>query len=113
VRIDALRAETARALPSVVIADLVLGKGAHADPASPLAEEIQRLKTAAKDRGDNLVAVVAVIGSAGDPQGLAEQTAILEGAGAEVFASNAEAVRFAALLARPALAETLLGDPAR
>ena len=39
--------------------------------------------------------MVSLIGAASDPQGLAGQAAMLQAAGAHVFASNAAAARFA------------------
>jgi FdrA protein len=42
--------------------------------------------------------VVSLIGAASDPQGLARQAAVLQAAGADVFASNAAAARFACQL---------------
>jgi hypothetical protein len=50
------------------------------------------------------------VGTAQDPQGLASQLAALEGAGAVVLPSNAEAARFAALALVPDLAARLLRD---
>ncbi len=109
VRIDAMRAETESALPDVVIIDLVLGRGAHENPAGPVALEIERLTQRARGEGRELVTVAAVIGTAADPQNLVDQTELLENVGAEVFRTNAEAVRFAALLVRPRSEEVLLG----
>jgi FdrA protein len=92
----------------VLLVDLVLGQGSHADPAAPLAAAIGQASDAAAAAGRRLVAVGSVVGTAGDPQGLAGQVARLEDAGVEVLRSNAEAARFAALLVRPELAEALL-----
>ncbi len=92
----------------VLLVDLVLGQGSHPDPAAPLAAAIRQASETAATSGRRLVAVGAVVGTAGDPQGLAGQVARLEEAGVEVFASNAEAARFAALLVKPELAKTLL-----
>jgi FdrA protein len=70
--------------------DVVLGYGAHPDPAAELAPGI-----AAAKAGNELEVVVSLIGTETDPQGLAAQAAQLAKAGARVFASNAEATRFA------------------
>jgi hypothetical protein len=47
--------------------------------------------------------LACVIGTAGDPQGLAAQTALLEEAGVATLATNADAARCAAMLVRPQL----------
>jgi FdrA protein len=95
----------------VLLVDLVLGHGSHPDPAAPLAAAIRQASETAAAAGRRLVTVGSVVGTAGDPQGLAGQVAQLEEAGVEVFPSNAEAARFAVLLVNPALAETLLEAP--
>ena len=92
----------------VVLIDLVLGKGAHADPASPVAAAVDAARRRAVSRGGGLAVVASVVGTARDPQGLEDQVVKLESAGVEVLSSNAEAARFAALILRPVLAGTLL-----
>jgi FdrA protein len=92
----------------VVLVDLVLGRGVHPDPAGPLAAAVRDARAAATAAGRPLAAVASVVGTAADPQGLAGQVAALEAAGCEVLPSNAQAARFAALLARPALATAML-----
>jgi FdrA protein len=93
----------------VLLLDLVLGRAAHADPARPLAVAIRDARARAERDGRTLVVVASVVGTAQDPQGLASQFAALEGAGAVVLPSNAEAARFAALALVPDLAPRLLG----
>lgn len=92
----------------VLLVDLVLGHGSHPDPAGPLAAAIRQAAAQAREAGRRLVAVGSVVGTAGDPQGLAGQIATLEQAGVALLPSNAEATRFAALLVRPELAKALL-----
>ena len=94
----------------VILLDLVLGKGAHEDPAGPLGSAIDDARAAAERDGRRLFAVASVVGTRSDPQGLTAQVARLEQAGVEVLPSNAEAARFAALLARPEHSHTLLKD---
>jgi len=107
----AIRAEMilAAGLPGVgvLLVDLVLGRGSHPNPAESLAAAVRQARQAAEAAGRRLVAVGSVVGTAGDPQELAGQTAQLEAAGIELFPSNAEAARFAALLVKPELADTL------
>jgi FdrA protein len=92
----------------VVLVDLVLGRGAHLDPAGPLAAAVRDARAAAVAAGRSLAVVASVVGTAGDPQGLSGQVAALEAAGCEVWPSSAQAARFAALLARPGLAPGML-----
>jgi FdrA protein len=96
----------------VLLVDLVLGRGAHPDPAAPLAAAIRDARTLAQADGRTLAAVASVVGTEGDPQGLAAQVAALDAAGVQVLPSNAQSARFAALCLRPALAPSLLGSPA-
>ncbi len=91
----------------VLLVDLVLGRGSHPNPAEPLAAAVRQACKAAEAAGRRLVAVGSVVGTAGDPQDLTGQVAQLEEAGIELLPSNAEAARFAALLVKPELAETL------
>ena len=71
---------------AVILLDVVLGYGAHPDPATELAAAIEGL-----DRH----VIVALCGAAGDPQGLDGQRERLEAAGAVVTRSNAHAARLA------------------
>jgi FdrA protein len=78
---------------AVVLLDVVIGYGAHADPAGLVAQVVE----AAKARGGAMPAVVAsVTGTDGDPQGYSRQVARLAAAGVQVDASNAGAARLAA-----------------
>jgi len=89
-RLERLAAEAADPAVSVVLLDVVLGHGAHPDPAAELGPAI----AAARATG-GVAVVVSLIGAASDPQGLHRQAAALQAAGADVFASNAAAARFA------------------
>ena len=76
----------------VVLLDVVLGYGAHPDPASGLVPAIER----AVDR--DVGVVVSLCGCAGDPQDRGRQAHTLQRAGASVWSSNAAAARHAAAL---------------
>jgi FdrA protein len=89
-RLERLAAEAADPSVAVLLLDVVLGHGAHPDPAAELGPAI----SAARARGGAAV-VVALIGTRSDPQGLDHQAAVLQAAGAHVFGSNAAAARFA------------------
>jgi FdrA protein len=91
-RLERLAAEAADPAVTVVLLDVVLGHGAHPDPAAEFGAAI------AAARAVGVAVVVSLIGAASDPQGLAGQAAALQAAGADVFASNAAAARFACSL---------------
>jgi FdrA protein len=75
----------------VIVLDVVLGYGAHPDPASDLAPLIQD----ALARRDDLTIVVSLCGTAADPQGLTAQRERLSSAGALVTGNAAHAGRLA------------------
>ncbi|WP_420097709.1 DUF1116 domain-containing protein [Brevibacterium sediminis] len=75
----------------VLLLDLVLGHGSHADPADDLAAAITEAKSAAAEDGRVLPVVVSLIGTSADPQDFSAAVRALVAAGAEVFLSNAEA----------------------
>ena len=74
------------AATAVVLLDVVLGYGGHADPAGHIARTLE-----VADRDAYIVA--SVTGTDGDPQGLAGQIRTLEDAGILVAESNAAAAR--------------------
>lgn len=69
----------------IILLDVVLGEGAHADPAGELAPVIAEI---------DAEVVAIVIGTDEDPQGLAVQIETLEKAGARVFRTVTEAVEW-------------------
>jgi FdrA protein len=85
-----------------VLIDVVLGLGAHPDPAGQLAPVCAELSA----RGGPQV-VAYVLGTEGDPQRYSDQRAQLEMAGCIVPETNARAAYAAAalVLRRPELAE--------
>ncbi|TQS40071.1 FdrA family protein [Cryptosporangium phraense] len=97
-RLARLASEAADPDTRVVLMDVVLGHGAHPDPASELAPAIAAALGAA-DRPFDVV--IALVGSAGDPQGASRQATELQGVGARVFSSNAEAAREAVAILKP------------
>ncbi|MDQ1670595.1 MAG: FdrA protein, partial [Actinomycetota bacterium] len=78
--------------------DVVLGHGAHPDPASELAPALAEAVKSASAGGRDLAVVVSLCGTEGDPQGLQRQAAALVEAGAAVYLSNAAAARAAVAL---------------
>ena len=91
-RNERFRREAADPGTGVVLLDVVLGSGAHPDPAGELAPLVER---ALADRPGGLSVVVALCGAAADPQGLDGQAAALRAAGALVTRSSAQAARLA------------------
>ncbi|MGY1741451.1 MULTISPECIES: FdrA family protein [unclassified Blastococcus] len=89
-RLEAISNLAARREPAVLLLDVVLGHGADPDPAYALVPAL----TAARRAGP-LPVVVALVGTEADPQGWSRQADALAAAGAHVFASNAQATRFA------------------
>ena len=85
--------ETKDPRTAVILLDIVLGYGAHPAPADALAPAIQK----AKER--NILVVASLCGTEEDPQVYKEQKKSLEKMGVIIMPSNAEAARFAALVA--------------
>ena len=82
-----LRQEAADPEVGMILLDVVLGEGAHADPAGELAPvDLSRSRRARS--------LVIVIGTDEDPQGLTVQIETLEKAGARVFRTVDEAVEW-------------------
>ena len=84
---------------AVVLFDVVLGHGAHSDPAGDILPGIEAARSAAERRGRRLIFVASICGSAKDPQGYLKQRETLDEAGVLLMPSNAQAVRLAALIA--------------
>jgi FdrA protein len=78
---------------AVILLDVVLGYGAHPDPASELGPAIARTRAKAAKAGRHLEIVAVIVGTDEDPQDLNEQIRQLEEAGARVETSNDAAVR--------------------
>lgn len=97
-RVRRLMQEAADPEVAVVVLDVVLGYGAHPDPAGELARAIYRARRLAAGGGRDLLVVASVTGTAGDPQGLERQTRTLERAGAIVASCNAAAARLAGMI---------------
>lgn len=93
-RLRRMAQEAADSEVGVIVLDLVLGDGAHPDPASELAPAI---RSALESReGGGLEIGVLVIGTQSDPQDLESQVEQLESAGASVFRTTEDLVSFAA-----------------
>ncbi len=97
-RLERIAVEAADAGCGVLLLDLVLGHGAHPDPAGELAEAVRSARATAAAAGRTLPVVVSLVGTERDPQGLTRCAEALRSAGASVFASNAAATRRAVSL---------------
>jgi FdrA protein len=80
---------------AVLLLDVVLGYGAHPDPAHELAPAIAAARDRAHTDGRDLAVVVSLVGSRSDPQGRDVTVKSLVAAGASVHLSNASATRTA------------------
>jgi FdrA protein len=76
----------------VILLDVVIGYGAHADPAGLLVEVLKRNKK---------LVIASVTGTENDPQVYSKQVKTLKEAGVLVAESNAQAARIAALAIAP------------
>jgi FdrA protein len=95
-RLEGIAAEAGRGEAAVLLLDVVLGHGAHPDPASELAPALASAVAA------GLATVVSLCATAGDPQDRERQAEAFVTAGASVHSSNAEAAREAVALLRGA-----------
>lgn len=94
VRNEGLREALRDAAVAVVLLDVVIGHGAHDDPAGAVARWL------ASTPGPRPAIVASVTGTEADPQGRTRQVRELEGAGVLVANSNAEAATLALAIAR-------------
>lgn len=85
-RLRRLRQEASDSEVGLILLDVVLGEGAHPDPAAELAPVIASVSR------DNLEIVVILVGTDEDPQGRDAQREVLAAAGATVYATVPEAV---------------------
>jgi len=93
----------------VLLLDVVLGYGAHRDPAGEVARSVNALR-AARGEQSPIIVIATLTGTAGDPQDRDLQAAMLEEAGIMI----ADSVRAAVLLAVRAVAVNTQtpGEPA-
>ena len=97
-RVERILAEALDPEVAVILLDCILGYVASDDPAGEIASAIAQAKRTAKQRADELSVVVSVCGTELDLQGLDDQVALLEEAGATVFKSGLQAAQYAVQL---------------
>ena len=90
-RIDRLLKEAADPSVRVILLDVVIGWGAHADPAAELAKAISQAKKIASKANRHLGIIGFVCGTELDPQVLAKQEQILQSAGMVLAGNSANA----------------------
>ena len=93
--LERLRSAAADPTVALLLLDVVLGDGAHPDPASVLAPALSELLERARRDGRELSAAVVLVGAAADPQDRESQAERLRAAGARVAGSVGEAVSYA------------------
>jgi succinyl-CoA synthetase alpha subunit len=91
---------------AVLLVDVVIGYGAHHDPAGAIVPAIEAARERAAEGGRHLVVVASVCGTEADPQRRSAQERRLAASGVVLGASNARAASLAALVANAA------GEPA-
>ena len=101
-RNEHLAAATRDPSTAVILLDVVLGYGAHADPAGALASAIETTREEAARDGRRFAVVASVCGTSGDPQNLIAQEDRLAEAGVLLAPSNAQAAALAARIVAPA-----------
>lgn len=93
-RLRRLQAEAEDPQVALILLDVVLGYGAHPDPASELVPAIKAARKKAEKDGRYLEVVAVVVGTDEDPQNLGEQIELLKTAGARVETSNDVAIKY-------------------
>jgi FdrA protein len=111
-RIRRLQQEADDPEVAVILLDVVLGYGAHPNPASELAPAITSARARVAKAGRHLEVVAVVVGTDEDPQDLDAQMQQLEAAGARVETSNEAAVRYAGQLVQ-ALGQSVEHSPTK
>jgi FdrA protein len=94
-RTERIVQEAADPQTAVLLLDVVLGFGSHADPAAELVPALAAARSIADKAGRAVICVGHICGTDGDPQGLASQARALREAGMILADSNAQAVRMA------------------
>ncbi len=98
-RNERILAEAADPETSVILLDVVLGYGSHADPAGEMAGVITEARALAEKEGRSVKFVGFVCGTDKDPQNRVLQEQRLKETGMILASSNAQAVRLAARIA--------------
>jgi succinyl-CoA synthetase alpha subunit len=95
-RVERLACEARDPSVAAIVLDVVLGYGAHPDPAGALAPAVAEARAAAAREGRSLVVIGFVCGTEDDPQGLASQVARLAESGMVLAPGSTAAAELAA-----------------
>ena len=90
-RIERVLQEAADPSVAVIVLDVVIGWGAHADPAGELAPVMHAAQKRAAQNGRQLAFIGFVCGTEEDPQVLSKQEAVLQAAGMVLAGNSANA----------------------
>jgi Na+-translocating ferredoxin:NAD+ oxidoreductase RnfC subunit len=83
---------------AVILLDVVLGYGAHPDPAVELGKAVEDAQRLARGEGRELLFVASVTGTEEDPQSFSQSISALQRASVIVCDSNSAAARLTGLL---------------
>jgi FdrA protein len=83
---------------AVLLLNVMLGSGAHPNPAKELSKAITEAKQIVRHSGGHLSVVASIVGTEHDPQNFKLQRKLLEEVGTIVVPSNAQVARLAALI---------------
>lgn len=98
-RLERISKEFSDPETAVILLDVVLGYGAHPDPATEIATAIATARRTQTTKHDVIV-VASVCGTTSDPQNLVLQETTLRDAGVLIAPSNAAATRLAAAMVK-------------
>jgi succinyl-CoA synthetase alpha subunit len=101
-RLERLAAEARDPAVAAIVLDVVLGYGAHADPAGALAPAVRAARAAAARDGRELLVVGFLCGTEEDPQRLSSQAEALAASGMTLAPGSTAAAALAARAARRA-----------
>ncbi len=94
-RIERIAVEARDHTTALILLDVVLGHGSHADPAGALAPAIEQAQATAKKAGRTLPILAFVCGTDDDPQSRSRQESTLRAAGAIILPNSTGAARLA------------------
>jgi FdrA protein len=97
-RIHRLFQEASDPQVAVIMLDIVLGYGAHPDPALELGRAIEEARNASLKQNREILVIASATGTINDPQGLEHTISTLEHSGAIVCESNFAAALLTGLI---------------
>lgn len=92
---------------SIILLDIVLGAGAHPDPAFELAPAVAQIRETADKDGRSLEIGAIVVGTDADPQDIDHQVDQMQKAGSIVFSDTTGAVEYISRKLSPEISPTI------